>query len=120
MKLTYAVIMNEGPNNWAASSPDVPGCIATGDDIHEMRTMIRDAIAFHLECLAADGDPIPWPKITTPQEALQAEEAFLEEIAADFPSGADSNSAANDAEDGWALPIAEMIEVEVDIPVPTV
>ena len=61
MKLTYAVILYEGPNNWGARSPDVPGCISTGSDIHDLRAIIREAIECHLEGMAADGDPIPGP-----------------------------------------------------------
>ena len=33
MKLTYAVIMYEGPNNWNAYVPEVPGCVSTGKDV---------------------------------------------------------------------------------------
>ena len=113
MKLTYAVVMNEGPNNWAASSPDVPGCVSTGADHNEMRSMIREAIAFHIEGLAADGDPIPWPKLTTLEQALEADAAFSAELAAENPDD------PTDEEEGWSPPIAEMIEIEVNIPQPT-
>ena len=113
MKLTYAVILDEGPNNWNGYSPDVPGCFSVGKDIQEMRSMIREAIECHLEGLANDGDPIPWPKLATPEQALEADAAFSAELAAENPDD------PTDEEEGWSPPIAEMIEIEVNIPQPT-
>ena len=113
MKLKYAVIMREGPNNWGAYCPDVLGCISTGSDIDDMRRMIREALEGHIEFMANDGDPIPWPKLTTPEQALKADAAFSAELAAENPDD------PTDEEEGWSLPIAEMIEIEVNIPQPT-
>ncbi len=109
MKLKYAVIMREGPNNWGAYCPDVLGCISTGSDIDDMRRMIREALEGHIEFMANDGDSIPWPKAKTSQEALAAEAAF----AAEYPDD------PTDEEEGWSPPIAELIEIEVNIPQPT-
>ncbi len=36
-------------------------CVALGDTIEKTVAEMRDAIAFHLEGLAADGDPVPDP-----------------------------------------------------------
>ena len=110
MKLTYAVIMSEGPNNWNAYVPEVLGCVSVGSDIDDMRRMIREALEFHLEGTAEDGDPIPWPKCTTVEEALAADAAFGAEIAAEYPDD------PTDEDEGWSPPIAEMIEIEVNIP----
>ncbi|MGI8559111.1 MAG: type II toxin-antitoxin system HicB family antitoxin, partial [Solirubrobacteraceae bacterium] len=44
-----------------AWSPELPGCVALGDSIDETVAEMREAIAFHLEGLAADGDPVPEP-----------------------------------------------------------
>ena len=110
MKLEYAVILYEGPNNWNARAPDVPGCISTGSDIDDMRRMIKEALEGHIEFMASDGDPIPWPKITTVKEALEAEAGFAAEIADQWPDDPTSR------EEGWSTPIAEMIEIEINIP----
>ena len=59
--------------------------------------------------MANDGDPIPWPKITTVQEALAADAAFGAEIAAEYPDD------PTDEDEGWSPPIAEMIEIEVNL-----
>lgn len=55
----YVVLFSKTPNNWCAHIPDLPGCVATGKDFEETRNNIREAIAFHLEGMIEDGDPIP-------------------------------------------------------------
>jgi predicted RNase H-like HicB family nuclease len=57
----YAVIIRKAGNNFAASSPDVPGCIATGPTVEATKEKFRTALEFHLEGLKADGTPIPEP-----------------------------------------------------------
>jgi predicted RNase H-like HicB family nuclease len=60
--LRYLILIEGGPpSNYSAWSPDLPGCAATGDTLEEVETEMRAAIAFHLEGLAQDGDPIPEP-----------------------------------------------------------
>ena len=114
MKLTYAVVMDEGPNNWNAYAPDVPGCYSAGDDIDDQRRRIRSALVFHLQCLALDGEPIPWPKMTTPEEALAYEAKVGPELAAEYAAHYPDDT--TDEEDGWKPPIAEMMEIEVELP----
>ena len=41
MKLTYAVVIVQNPNNYGAYAPDVPGCVSVGDTWEEMQAMIR-------------------------------------------------------------------------------
>ena len=64
MKLTYAVVFERAPNNYAAYAPELPGCISTGKDWNEMQWMIREAIEFHIEALIEDGDPVPEPTMS--------------------------------------------------------
>jgi predicted RNase H-like HicB family nuclease len=61
MMKEYAVIYESGPTNWSAYSPDVPGCIATGDTREAVERRFREALEFHLEGLRLHGDPIPEP-----------------------------------------------------------
>ena len=63
MKLKYAVVFEQTPNNYAAYAPDVPGCISTGKTWDEMQEMIREALTFHIEFLIEEGDPVPEPKM---------------------------------------------------------
>ena len=69
MKLTYAVVFEKAPNNWAAYAPDVLGCISTGDTWEDMLEMIREALTGHIELMLEDGDPLPEPK-TSIDEAI--------------------------------------------------
>ncbi|HZR91738.1 MAG TPA: type II toxin-antitoxin system HicB family antitoxin [Gaiellaceae bacterium] len=58
----YLILIEGGPpSNYSAWSPDVPGCVATGDTLEEVEREMRAAIALHLEGLAEDGEPFPEP-----------------------------------------------------------
>jgi predicted RNase H-like HicB family nuclease len=55
------LIHKEPKSDYGVSFPDLPGCIAAGKTLDEARAMAEEALAFHLEGLAEDGDPIPKP-----------------------------------------------------------
>ena len=57
----YAVVFEKSPNNFAAYVPDLPGCVSTGASREEVERNIREAIAFHIEGLLIEGEPIPEP-----------------------------------------------------------
>ena len=59
--MRYSIVIEKAASNYAAYVPDLPGCIATGSTLDETETLIREAIAFHLEGLQADGQPLPPP-----------------------------------------------------------
>lgn len=62
--MKYAVVIEKAESNYSAYVPDLPGCVATGSTIEEAELQIREAIAFHLEGMRADGEPIPEPSST--------------------------------------------------------
>ncbi len=43
-------------------SADLPGCVSVGDTLDEVKSEIREAIAFHLDGMREDGLPIPAPR----------------------------------------------------------
>lgn len=58
----YLILIEGGPpSNYSAWSPDVPGCVAAADSIEDVEHEMREALAFHLEGLAEDGEPLPEP-----------------------------------------------------------
>ncbi|MBV8844627.1 MAG: type II toxin-antitoxin system HicB family antitoxin [Bryobacterales bacterium] len=57
----YAVVIEKTEDGYGAHVPDLPGCIAAGDTYEETEQLIREAIPFHLEGLALNGEPIPEP-----------------------------------------------------------
>ena len=63
--MQYLVVIEKGQTSYGAHVPDLPGCIAVGDTEEEVLTLIREAIEFHLEGLAQDGQPIPVPRSTS-------------------------------------------------------
>ena len=67
MKLTYAVVVEQTPNNYAAYAPDVSGCVSTAKTLDEMLEMIREALILHLELLIEDSEPVPEPRTSISQ-----------------------------------------------------
>jgi predicted RNase H-like HicB family nuclease len=59
--MRYAVIIEKDSKGCSAYVPDLPGCIAAGDTLEEVRTLIADAIQMHLEGMREDGEPVPEP-----------------------------------------------------------
>src|SRR5271167_800413 len=61
----FLVVYEVGENNLSGFVPDVPGVISTAATLEQMRQAMREALEFHLEGLAADGDHIPEPATTS-------------------------------------------------------
>jgi len=61
MMKRYAVVIEKGGTSYGAYVPDLPGCVAVGETLEEVTTLIREAIEFHLEGLRDAGEPIPEP-----------------------------------------------------------
>ena len=59
--MRYAIVIERAQGSFSAYVPDLPGCIATGSTPEEAEARIREAIAFHLEALREEGNPIPKP-----------------------------------------------------------
>lgn len=57
----YLVVIEKAESNYSAYSPDLPGCVATGDTKDETLRNMRRAIAMHLEGLREDGVAIQPP-----------------------------------------------------------
>ncbi len=55
----YVIVLERSETGYAAFSPDVLGCVATGKTVEETLGEMRSALAFHLEGLAETGEPIP-------------------------------------------------------------
>ncbi len=57
----YAIVIEGGEpgSNFSAYVPDLPGCIATGHSLDELRKNLAGAIRLHLFGMHRDGDAIP-------------------------------------------------------------
>lgn len=60
--MKYLIVIEKANNNYSAYLPDVPGCIATGKTIEEVKKNITEALAMHLHGLNEDGQKSPEPK----------------------------------------------------------
>ena len=59
--MNYVAVLEQGPKNWSAYVPDLPGCIAAATTREETERLIQEAIEFHLEGLLLDGTALPEP-----------------------------------------------------------
>ena len=60
--MQYAIVIEKAPgSNYSAYVPDLPGCVATADTLDEIKRLMQEGIAFHLEGMREDGLPIPEP-----------------------------------------------------------
>ena len=59
--MKYLMVVEKIGNNYSAYLPDVPGCVATGKTIQEVRKMMEEALELHIKGLKKDGIAIPVP-----------------------------------------------------------
>ena len=59
--MRYAVVIEKADGNLSAYAPDLPGCVATGENVAAVEKNIREAIRFHIDGLREDRLPIPEP-----------------------------------------------------------
>jgi len=59
--MKYLTVIEETKTGYSAYSPDLPGCVATGETLDEVKQRMREAVDFHLDGLRADGISIPEP-----------------------------------------------------------
>jgi predicted RNase H-like HicB family nuclease len=57
----YLIVIEETPTGFSAHSPDLPGCVSTGETRQEIELNMREAIAFHLDGLREEGQAVPEP-----------------------------------------------------------
>jgi predicted RNase H-like HicB family nuclease len=67
--MQYAMIVEKGEKNYSAYFPDLPGCIATGKTLEELKQAMREALELHLRGMREDGLPIPEPSLVEYVEA---------------------------------------------------
>jgi len=57
----YLIIVEPTETGFSAYSPDVTGCVAAGRTREDVEREMREAIAFHLDGLREEGQPLPRP-----------------------------------------------------------
>ncbi len=60
--MQYAIVIERVTgSNYSAYVPDLPGCIATADSLEEVKRLMEEGIAFHLQGMREDGLSVPEP-----------------------------------------------------------
>lgn len=65
----YLIIIEKTATGFSSYSPDLPGCVSTGETREAIERNMKEAIEFHLEGMQEEGYPIPEPS---------SESAYLE------------------------------------------
>ena len=68
----YAIVIEKAEANFGGYVPDLPGCVATGATVEETESLLREAIALHLDGMREDGIPIPEPSSVVEYLELEA------------------------------------------------
>lgn len=63
--MRYVVVIEKAETSYGAYVPDLPGCVAVAESVEQVKTLIAEAIEFHLEGMQEDGLLIPEPKTIT-------------------------------------------------------
>ena len=59
--MRFAIVIERSERNYSAYLPDLPGCVATGKSLAEVKQRINAAVQLHLRGMREDGLPIPEP-----------------------------------------------------------
>jgi predicted RNase H-like HicB family nuclease len=58
----YPIVIEKTGTGFSAYSPDVLGCVATGDTEEETRQNFQDALLAHFDAMREVGEEIPEPQ----------------------------------------------------------
>ena len=102
MKRRYLVVYGKCiGSNFSGHAPDVPGCVSAGDTLEEMSAMMREALEFHLEALAAQGQPAPEAHTQNvefkPEDFEDVEYFVIQKLDVNLPAIAGSDVKASQA-----------------------
>jgi predicted RNase H-like HicB family nuclease len=64
------VVRKDAVSDYSVSFPDIPDVVTAGRGMEEAYAFAAEALAFHIDGMREDGDPIPEP---TPREVIQAD-----------------------------------------------
>lgn len=59
--MQYLIVIEKTETGYSAYSPDLPGCVSTGETREELEQNMLEAMEFHLDGLKAENLEIPKP-----------------------------------------------------------
>lgn len=110
MKLQYAVVYEQTPNNYGAYPPDLPGCVSTGKTWEDIQEMIQEAITLHIEATLEEGLPLPEPRMSV-EAAMDHHSRLLADGQGDLLAEYGDQAAT-------VSTTFQMVEVEIAVPDP--
>lgn len=57
----FLIVIEKADGNYSAYSPDLPGCVVTGQTREELEHNMYEAIELHIQGLQEDNLPVPEP-----------------------------------------------------------
>jgi predicted RNase H-like HicB family nuclease len=60
--MKFLIVIEKADSNYSAYSPDLPGCVATGNTPEEVTRNMQEAIVLHIQGLREDNLPVPEPR----------------------------------------------------------
>lgn len=63
--MKYLIVIEKTGTGFSAYSPDLPGCVSTGETREEVEHNMQEAIELHLEGLREEGYPVPDPSTSS-------------------------------------------------------
>ncbi|MDP6156713.1 MAG: type II toxin-antitoxin system HicB family antitoxin [Candidatus Thermoplasmatota archaeon] len=67
----FLIVIERANGNYSAYSPDLPGCVATGETYEEAEQNMYGAIEMHVDGLLEDGMSVPEPTTTAEYVVLR-------------------------------------------------
>lgn len=62
MNKQYLIVIERTHTGYSAYTPDILGCVSTGNTREKVEVNMREAIEFHLDGLRKEGYEIPEPR----------------------------------------------------------
>lgn len=59
--MKYVIVIDKTASGYSSWSPDLPGCVATGDSSESTQKTMQEAIQFHIDGMREEGMEIPQP-----------------------------------------------------------
>lgn len=83
----YWVRVYRQGKDYSAMVPDLPGCVAAGDSLEEVLTLVAEAIPLHLELMRESGEAVPAPTRRVDLDLAELEDGELSTWVEVKPSG---------------------------------
>ena len=63
--MKYLIVIEPTGTRFSAYSPDLPGCVSTGQTCEEVERNMQEAIELHVEGLCEEGYSVPEPRTSS-------------------------------------------------------